>query len=58
MYWEGDAPYYGFGLGAASLLRGRRVSRPRGMGAYSQWVSRFAASGVGMPGEEHCPFRQ
>ena len=51
MYWEGDTPYYGFGLGAASLLRCRRFSRPRSMGAYRQWVTQFAASAAGMPGE-------
>ena len=50
MYWEGDAPYYAFGLGAASYLQGRRVSRPRGMGAYRKWVEAFSAGGTGMPG--------
>ena len=50
MYWQGDAQYYAFGLGAASYLQSRRFSRPRGMGAYKQWVGRFAGSGAGFPG--------
>jgi hypothetical protein len=50
VYWEGDAPYYAFGLGAASYLQQRRFSRPRSMTKYRQWVSDFAASGAGVPG--------
>ena len=50
MYWQGNAQYYAFGLGAASYLQRRRFSRPRGMGAYKQWVAIFAASGAGFPG--------
>lgn len=50
VYWAGDAPYYAFGLGAASYLGARRFSRPRGMAAYRQWVSGFAAGGSGTPG--------
>ena len=37
VYWKGQ-PFYGFGLGAASLLQGRRLSRPRSMQAYKQAV--------------------
>ena len=50
VYWRGDASYYAFGLGAASYLQDRRFSRPRGMGAYKQWVQDFATSGAGLPG--------
>lgn len=50
VYWQGNAQYYAFGLGAASYLQRRRFSRPRGMGAYKQWVAKFAASGAGFPG--------
>ena len=50
VYWQGNAQYYAFGLGAASHLQRRRFSRPRGMGAYKQWVPEFAASGAGFPG--------
>ena len=32
-YWH-SRPFYGFGLGAASLLGGQRLSRPRGMSQY------------------------
>ena len=54
VYWQGDAQYYAFGLGAASHLQSRRFSRPRGMGAYKQWVTQFAASGAGLPGALSC----
>ena len=50
VYWQGNAQYYAFGLGAASYLQRRRFSRPRGMGAYKRWVAEFAASGAGFPG--------
>ena len=33
-YWSGSRPFYGFGLGAASCLEGRRASRPRTMDRY------------------------
>lgn len=33
VYWSG-APFHAFGLGAASYISGRRVSRPRQMKAY------------------------
>lgn len=33
MYWH-SRPFYGFGLGAASLLGGQRLSRPRAMSQY------------------------
>jgi coproporphyrinogen III oxidase-like Fe-S oxidoreductase len=32
-YWH-SRPFYGFGLGAASLLGGQRLSRPRVMSQY------------------------
>lgn len=56
VYWAGDAPYYAFGLGAASYLGGRRFSRPRQMGAYRSWVAKFAAAGSGLPGTRHWTF--
>lgn len=33
VYWQ-SRPFYAFGLGAASFLRGRRLSRPRVMAQY------------------------
>ena len=42
-YWE-NAPFYAFGLGAASYLYQRRFSRPRTMAGYQQWVTNFARS--------------
>ena len=41
VYWQG-APFYAFGLGAASLLQGQRFSRPRTMAAYRDWVLKQA----------------
>jgi putative oxygen-independent coproporphyrinogen III oxidase len=37
VYWE-NRPYYGFGMGAASYLAGKRFTRPRKTKEYSQWV--------------------
>lgn len=34
VYWSGSRPFYGFGLGAASCLAGRRATRPRAMHQY------------------------
>ncbi|UKO98976.1 radical SAM family heme chaperone HemW [Nostoc sp. UHCC 0870] len=37
VYWE-NRPYYGFGMGAASYLEGKRFTRPRKTQEYYQWV--------------------
>ncbi|MEH1909537.1 MAG: radical SAM family heme chaperone HemW [Nostoc sp.] len=37
VYWE-NRPYYGFGMGAASYVEGKRFSRPRKTREYYQWV--------------------
>jgi putative oxygen-independent coproporphyrinogen III oxidase len=37
-YWR-NAPYYGFGMGAASYLNGYRFTRPRKTQEYYQWVA-------------------
>ena len=37
VYWE-NRPYYGFGMGAASYVEGRRLTRPRKTQEYYQWV--------------------
>ncbi|MBD2415445.1 coproporphyrinogen III oxidase [Nostoc calcicola FACHB-389] len=37
VYWE-NRPYYGFGMGAASYLQGKRFTRPRKTKEYYQWV--------------------
>uniref|UniRef100_A0A7N0TJW0 Radical S-adenosyl methionine domain-containing protein 1, mitochondrial n=1 Tax=Kalanchoe fedtschenkoi TaxID=63787 RepID=A0A7N0TJW0_KALFE len=39
-YWE-NKPFYAFGLGAASYLRGNRFSRPRKMKEYKGYVQRL-----------------
>mmetsp|Transcript_19983 Transcript_19983/g.55628 ORF Transcript_19983/g.55628 Transcript_19983/m.55628 type:complete len:480 (+) Transcript_19983:87-1526(+) len=44
VYWHG-LPCYGFGLGAASYVEGRRFSRPASMPKYKQWVEEFASPG-------------
>ncbi|KAL0045279.1 hypothetical protein WJX82_002573 [Trebouxia sp. C0006] len=48
-YWR-NAPFYAFGVGAASYLFQRRFSRPRTMKAYQQWVTEFAncSSSIGL----------
>ncbi|BAZ38826.1 putative oxygen-independent coproporphyrinogen III oxidase [Calothrix sp. NIES-4101] len=37
VYWE-NRPYYGFGMGAASYIDGKRFSRPRKTKEYYAWV--------------------
>ncbi|MBD1876897.1 coproporphyrinogen III oxidase [Nodosilinea sp. FACHB-131] len=43
-YWR-NQPYYGFGLGATSYTQLQRVSRPRTLATYSEWVKGFQAAG-------------
>jgi putative oxygen-independent coproporphyrinogen III oxidase len=40
VYWE-NRPYYGFGMGAASYVEGKRFSRPRKTQEYYNWVEDF-----------------
>ncbi|WP_088239755.1 radical SAM family heme chaperone HemW [Calothrix rhizosoleniae] len=37
VYWR-NRPYYGFGMGAASYVTGKRFTRPRKTQEYYQWV--------------------
>jgi putative oxygen-independent coproporphyrinogen III oxidase len=37
VYWE-NRPYYGFGMGAASYIEGKRFNRPRKTQEYYAWV--------------------
>ncbi|ARV57342.1 coproporphyrinogen III oxidase [Nostocales cyanobacterium HT-58-2] len=37
VYWE-NRPYYGFGMGAASYVEGKRFTRPRKTKEYYQWM--------------------
>ncbi|WP_315791535.1 radical SAM family heme chaperone HemW [Fischerella sp. JS2] len=37
VYWQ-NLPYYGFGMGAASYIEGKRFTRPRKTKEYYQWV--------------------
>ncbi|MEH1886436.1 radical SAM family heme chaperone HemW [Nostoc sp.] len=37
VYWE-NRPYYGFGMGAASYVEGKRFTRPRKTREYYQWI--------------------
>ncbi|MBE9138289.1 coproporphyrinogen III oxidase [Nodosilinea sp. LEGE 07088] len=43
-YWR-NQPYYGFGLGATSYTQHQRVSRPRTLATYRQWVTAFLEAG-------------
>ncbi|MGL5832270.1 MAG: radical SAM family heme chaperone HemW, partial [Waterburya sp.] len=38
VYWE-NKPYYGFGMGAASYVAGKRFSRPRTRREYYAWLT-------------------
>ena len=42
VYWE-NKPYYGFGMGAASFVGGRRLTRPRKTLEYYEWVRSLPA---------------
>ena len=42
VYWSGE-PFWAFGLGAASFVGGRRVTRPRKMKGYEAWVPQLEA---------------
>jgi oxygen-independent coproporphyrinogen-3 oxidase len=37
VYWQGET-YYGFGMGAASYVAGKRFTRPRTRNTYYQWI--------------------
>ena len=41
VYWDGQG-YYAFGMGAASYIELRRVTRPRKFNAYMKWVENFS----------------
>ncbi|MGF1566633.1 MAG: radical SAM family heme chaperone HemW [Nodosilinea sp.] len=42
-YWR-NQPYYGFGMGATSYTGHQRVSRPRTLTTYQQWVEEFSTT--------------
>ncbi|WP_404784203.1 radical SAM family heme chaperone HemW [Altericista sp. CCNU0014] len=44
VYWR-NASYYGFGMGAASYVRGQRFSRPRSRESYAQWLVNYIEQG-------------
>ncbi|BAZ84114.1 radical SAM family heme chaperone HemW [Dolichospermum compactum] len=41
VYWQ-NRPYYGFGMGAASYIHGKRFTRPRKTQEYYQWLKNGA----------------
>ena len=41
VYWK-NKPYYGFGMGAASYVGGKRFSRPRTRREYYEWLDKGA----------------
>lgn len=41
VYWE-NKPYYGFGMGAASYIDGKRFTRPRSRKEYYAWLNEGA----------------
>ncbi len=44
VYWE-NKPYYGFGMGAASYVQGKRFTRPRNRREYYTWVQELIEAG-------------
>ena len=45
VYWE-NKPYYGFGMGAASYINGKRFTRPRTRREYYDWINAGAVVDV------------
>eukprot|EP01023_Acetabularia_acetabulum_P031628 TRINITY_DN29623_c0_g1_i1.p2 TRINITY_DN29623_c0_g1~~TRINITY_DN29623_c0_g1_i1.p2 ORF type:complete len:163 (+),score=24.68 TRINITY_DN29623_c0_g1_i1:59-490(+) len=41
VYWD-VKPFYGFGVGAASYIHGRRFARPKKLNQYNQYVKQLA----------------
>jgi putative oxygen-independent coproporphyrinogen III oxidase len=56
-YWHNQS-YYGFGLGATSYTQHQRVSRPRTLATYRQWVQGFEAAGGRHPEPVTPPLEQ
>ena len=50
-YWKNES-FYGFGLGATSNVRGRRIARPKKMKKYSEWVSQMHDAQEGQDAED------
>lgn len=59
VYWSG-ADWWGFGMGATSSLRGRRLSRPRTRAGYAEWLRRGheAAAATEPEGTAGMPFEE
>jgi putative oxygen-independent coproporphyrinogen III oxidase len=51
-YWRNE-PFYGFGLGATSHMRYRRLARPRSMQGYESFVSDLESSGLDAVHQQH-----
>lgn len=51
-YWE-QKPYYAFGVGAASYLDGRRLSRPKSMQQYYAWLADYSEQTSPVKGIQH-----
>ena len=51
MYWRATVPFFGFGMGASSLLRERRFRRPRQLAQYFRWVEADGFSALAQLGE-------
>jgi oxygen-independent coproporphyrinogen-3 oxidase len=47
VYWQ-NRPYYGFGMGAASYIQGKRFTRPRKTQEYYQWLQAGAVIDCGV----------
>jgi len=45
-YWEGDSPFFGFGMGAASFFNEVRFTRPRTLTQYYKWVGALEEQGI------------
>ena len=44
VYWRGDVPFFGFGMGAASFLNQQRLTRPNSLKGYLNWVENLKKS--------------
>jgi putative oxygen-independent coproporphyrinogen III oxidase len=48
MYWTGDTDFFGFGMGAASLLNSQRLTRPTSLKRYYKFVEELKSGSISM----------
>lgn len=47
-YWQGNREYLAFGMGATSLISGKRVTRPKTLNKYMKYVTQLKEGAVSL----------